>query len=831
MKKVLVIANPYPPQASAGTTRVVRFLRHLPAQGWEPTVAGGARRRARPPCRPDVRVLRAAAPVPAVLRGGGRRSQPRQQLAVRAGQLRAVGRAGGARRAATARSTSGSTPSSPARRGPARTWSRPLLEPPSGVPWLADYRDPWSHLPVPHLPHALRTAAAHAASKPCALGRAAAVTAVNQPILDDLRGAASRGWHDRAHVLANGFDRDRGRRPGEPRRGLLAGAHGPAVRPRAAGGGLPAGRVAALPADVKLLFVGMDERKVRPDGAARSALAQRVRVEPLVPPGARPRLQRAADALLLVNGRRPESMSSKVFEYLRAGRPIFAVSPAGSAARALFEQTGGGTCVLPDEPMASRSPRSSPPVRRAAAPAADTAALERYDVAASPAAWPAARRPRPVPVGRSVPIERPPQGSYRAERRGGAAPRRSPSTKAAPRMRRTGGRRRGPELVLLAAAVIVLLASSRLPPPSAPRRRGAAGVHRARRARPERRWLGAAAPARIIMAGVLLLPAAALLGPVLALPSLPQLFAFRAAARPRGLRRRHLAAAVAPQPHVRRRGHRRVAGVCGSAGWWWASCGPATRPPACATSSSLLTMMLLVAAPPRPAPAAGACRSWARCSSLAFVAISASPCWSTPLGFRLPASRPANTRDRSQSFAVTSVFHNQNDLATYLAICWPFMLCAFFFTQRIGWLGLATLSLLFSAARVPAHRLALEPGGRGHRVPRAPWSCSAASPGAWPRAAARSWASWWPSCWSRPAATCCSTTRSPRVLRQFRLQTLIGEAKANQGSGAIRADLTHRGFDIAGGSYLLGAGPGPGRSHHRLRRQRPGHQQPAQLVA
>jgi hypothetical protein len=29
-KKVLVVANPYPPMASAGITRVVRFLRHLP---------------------------------------------------------------------------------------------------------------------------------------------------------------------------------------------------------------------------------------------------------------------------------------------------------------------------------------------------------------------------------------------------------------------------------------------------------------------------------------------------------------------------------------------------------------------------------------------------------------------------------------------------------------------------------------------------------------------------------------------------------------------------------------------------------------------------------
>ena len=37
-RRLLVVANPYPPMASAGTTRVVRFLRHLPEHGWEPTV-------------------------------------------------------------------------------------------------------------------------------------------------------------------------------------------------------------------------------------------------------------------------------------------------------------------------------------------------------------------------------------------------------------------------------------------------------------------------------------------------------------------------------------------------------------------------------------------------------------------------------------------------------------------------------------------------------------------------------------------------------------------------------------------------------------------------
>ena len=66
--KLLVVANPYPPMVSAGTTRVVRFLRHLPDHDWEPTVltAKAAGPAAEPP---GVRVVRAPVPWPKQLLG------------------------------------------------------------------------------------------------------------------------------------------------------------------------------------------------------------------------------------------------------------------------------------------------------------------------------------------------------------------------------------------------------------------------------------------------------------------------------------------------------------------------------------------------------------------------------------------------------------------------------------------------------------------------------------------------------------------------------------------------------------------------------------------
>ena len=134
-----------------------------------------------------------------------------------------------------------------------------------------------------------------------------------------------------------------------------------------------------MPAEVKALFVGVDESRVRPD-ADRLGLGDRVRVEPLVPLPVALGYQRAADALLLVNGRRPESMSSKVFEYLEAGRPIFAISPAGSAARGLFAEVGGGTCVLPDDPMREPLAAFVAAARAGKAPVAGPGALDRYEL-------------------------------------------------------------------------------------------------------------------------------------------------------------------------------------------------------------------------------------------------------------------------------------------------------------------------------------------------------------------------------------------------------------------------------------------------------------------
>ena len=169
-------------------------------------------------------------------------------------------------------------------------------------------------------------------------------------------------------------------------------------------------------------------------------------------------------------------------------------------------------------------------------------------------------------------------------------------------------------------------------------------------------------------------------------------------------------------------------------------------------------------------------------------------------------SRPSS----SQTYAVTSVFHNQNDLATYI----------------VHLLAVHALRLLLHAARcagwrsppasspgrrrVRAHRLALEPGRRRRLVAR----------GAGPLLA------------PRPQALASRTGKV--VMRRGRLVLVLGagyllfnnlqrhaapvppggaasQAEANKGSGAMRQDLTDRGLQIAGGTCCSA----PGRARPR----------------
>jgi teichuronic acid biosynthesis protein TuaE len=175
-------------------------------------------------------------------------------------------------------------------------------------------------------------------------------------------------------------------------------------------------------------------------------------------------------------------------------------------------------------------------------------------------------------------------------------------------------------------------------------------------------------------------------------------------------------------------------------------------------------------------------------------------------GFHMPNSRLV-TQVTSQTYAVTSVFHNQNDLATYLAICWPFLLGAAFFTRNVRWLGLA---LVFAASGALAF---VRTGSRSSLLAAGLATLVVlvlhARPGAWLQTRrARTLGALLAVALLAGTGYLLFNNSQSSMLRQFRLLGLTSDLAANHGSGQIRTSLLERGLGVAGGSLLLGAGPG-----------------------
>ena len=320
-----------------------------------------------------------------------------------------------------------------------------------------------------------------------------------------------------------------------------------------------------------------------------------------------------------------------------------------------------------------------------------------------------------------------------------------------------------------------------------------------------RREIAAVRLGPLVSGLVLLVPLAALVGSPAALPAFPQLFAFR-------LLLIAIAALGLPLLLLRR-------GPISLARWrpalplvlWiaWLTVTIIWAPDKAAGLRYLLvlaTMLAVVAA----AASAGLSRRRLRAFGITMLVAYAFIVGVTVLeyttGFRMPNSRLV-TVVTSQTYAVTSVFHNQNDLATYLAICWPFLLGAAFFTRRVRWLALALVFATFGAVAFvrTGSRSSLLAGGIATVVVL----LLHARPGAWLQTRrARALGALLAVVLLAGTAYLLFNDSQSSMLRQFRLSGLVSDLAANKGSGQIRTSLLDRGLGVAGGSLLLGAGPG-----------------------
>lgn len=422
MKKLLFVATYFPPVPSGGNARQLRFLRYLPEFGWEPTVLT-FRAQGPVPDPEGVRIIRTLTPAPDVAYALARRATAALQTRSRSAATRPPDDS-----IAASRSHDGTAVArrdliaGQKRRSRSQEINRWLFVPDlyvgwvppavlagvrlvrredfaaifssyprgsthlvaagvaarTGLPWLADYRDPWPTHQFLRYKTVLHERA-NVALERWALAHAAAATTVNEPIADDLRRRFPL-LASRVSVIPNGFDRTETVADIALDDGFWF-VHTGRLYRRGDKAARFLDALAELPGEIGVVFVGADGKQIR-SYAESLGIADRVRTLPYVAHSVALGYQRAASALLLITGDAPESMSSKVFEYLQSGRPVFAMTPPTSAAARLLDEVGGGERPASGGPLATDLAAFVDRVRAGALRAADPAVLERYDARA-----------------------------------------------------------------------------------------------------------------------------------------------------------------------------------------------------------------------------------------------------------------------------------------------------------------------------------------------------------------------------------------------------------------------------------------------------------------
>jgi glycosyltransferase involved in cell wall biosynthesis len=398
MRDVLFISCLFPPMGGGGVLRALKFVRYLPAFGWRPLVLAAARGyhvrdesllaelpaaarvwwvdRDGIKCTPLGRRLSAAARVGLRLAKPWKRtfSFPDEyawfeKAAVRAARTLARG--------FEPRLVFATAPPFSAHLAAAR------IAHDVGVPLVLDYRDLWADNPF------IKTSPARArrirATEAQTLARAAGVVAVTAGMAASLRGRPS-GCGD-VRLIPNGFDEadfsgEAAAAASEPFTVAYAGQLYKTRMPWVFLEGAAAfyrGR-SLRPGDFLVRFLG-------PIGPTVTGRLERFgvpyRAEGVVSHAAAVQAMREADANLLVIGDEGRGgaaiLTGKLFEYLRAGKPILALAPLEGEAAAVVRRFDAGAVVAPGDAGAVTSALGALYTARGGPPRAPTDALMAYD--------------------------------------------------------------------------------------------------------------------------------------------------------------------------------------------------------------------------------------------------------------------------------------------------------------------------------------------------------------------------------------------------------------------------------------------------------------------
>lgn len=399
MKRVLIITYYWPPTAGSGVQRWLKMSKYLPEYGWQPVIYTPANPEASltdesllKDIGPEVEVVKHPILEPYsifnALAGKGKKSGGKEGGAVN--PINAVGHKSPLMRLSLWLRANVFVPD------PRCFWIRPSVRflrkylrehpvdavvstgPPhsmhliarqlhrkTGIPWTADFRDPWTRIfYFKHLPLTRLSARRYAAMELSVLREADQIVAVTDNMIRDFTEELGLDTApENFHVVENGYDENDFKDivpeelPGRfniVHTGLFSAEGNPRKLWK-----VLAGLCRELPgfaADMRLTFAGKTDSQIL-DSVREAGLEPYITDLGYVPHHKANRLQKAADLLLLPLREEPEAagiLTGKYFEYLAAGRPIVAFGPHDSVLERSLDNTRTGRLFGWDEETALR---------------------------------------------------------------------------------------------------------------------------------------------------------------------------------------------------------------------------------------------------------------------------------------------------------------------------------------------------------------------------------------------------------------------------------------------------------------------------------------------
>jgi hypothetical protein len=263
------------------------------------------------------------------------------------------------------------------------------------IPWIADFRDPMTETdPLTGLEHPLDPTLRrmYAGIERAVISRCARATVTTPGTARMYRDRYPQNAPEHVALIGNGFDEDdfrdlhRSDRPsdGRPLRLLHSGLLYPEARdPRPflkALGGLVA--LGAIPPDsLRVVFRGSGNEELFRSFAKAAGVESIVSFEPAVPYSAALAEMVEADGLLVLQASNCNAqVPAKLYEYLRAQRPILALTdPAGDTADVLrADHAGTIVAIDSEEQIAEALPRFLAAIRNGSAAVASPSSVERH---------------------------------------------------------------------------------------------------------------------------------------------------------------------------------------------------------------------------------------------------------------------------------------------------------------------------------------------------------------------------------------------------------------------------------------------------------------------